>query len=530
MTVHSHPAAGASWPDETPTNLHPWPSEGAAPPTPLVDPTFSIATGSVWPNADARFLFPPSNLYSGLGIDEIGVVCDGATSLVILVRFAMPAADTNLVNDMTVLARRLDGFDFQVEVTVNADRSFTGAVSQTGGTWMRATSAAGALELGGEYTLALVFNGGLVGAANQLRVYVTDGMGELTQASPTYSGDASVTALFGPAFSGWTIGGVYTSETTISRGLRDLTVYSVHFWTGLVPTGYNLARACYAEDPVDYLGAVTELITCDGASASTAVYGGTALVLGTPTAAPAATFEGFRRYPAAFASTLAEPGRRVIQDPQGDGSESPYVIAPGTTTYSVSGITVYDEAVSIEVPDPNGFVLVSGTAAGDPAAIFGDQVFTPADGFVLHSDAEVDDNSFGTRGLYGVIPGFGPGFQPSGAEGYGYGCDSTDAVIDGWHRATDVTFSALGAAAPRTNGRRWGYLVVHEAGSSDIYLALIDKTDRFNPVLVDEGVYPFIYPLTLLWLEINASPGFITGPVRRHLIRVIEGRLQLAAA
>lgn len=505
---------------------------GAAPLPPLTDPTFTLS-GTRWPNADARFLFPPTNLYPA--IDEIGVVSDGATSLTVLCRLVMPAAGTNLVDDMTIWARRLDGFDYHAQLVLMADRSLRAGVSGDGTTWLQLDTAAGALALGETYTVAFVFDGSGATRAETLRVYITDGMGEVTQASPTYSGAAAVAALTTPAFCGWTLGGVYTSDTTIVRGLRDVVVVDVTFWAGLAATGYALVRACYAEDPTDWLGAFTERIVCAGATATTSTFGGSGLALGTLVASGAQTFEGFRRYPASFVSTLQAPGRAVLQDPQAAGT-SPFSIVPGDGTFVETGIDVYALGTGVETPDPNAFVLVSGTAANQPAGLFGDtngDVFSGPAGFVLHVVAEVDVSTLGTRGTVGALARFfGPTFEPSGLEGIGYSFDSTDAVVDGWSRMVGATTTALGAAAPR-DGRRYAWLIVHEAGATSSWMALIDVSDRFAPVLVEQGTY--VYPFaanTDAWLEVNASPTATgtPGPVRRNTIPVVEGCLAYTGA
>jgi hypothetical protein len=501
---------------------------GPPPPTPLTDPTYNMLTGTTWGNSDARFLFPPSNLYPA--IDEIGAVADGAAALTVLCRIAMPAAGTNLVDGMTVWARRLDGFDFQAQLVINANRSITAGVSGNGATWLQLDTAAGALALGETYTIAFVFDGAGATAAQTLRVFITDGMGEVTQASPTYSGAAAVATLFTPAFCGWTLGGVYTSDTTMVRGLRDVVVFDVAMWTGLAAEGYALVRACYAEDQTDWLGAFTERLVCNGGAATSSTFGGSGLPLGTLAAAVSTEFEGFRRYPASFVSTLQEPGRSVLQDPQAAGT-SPFSIVPGDNSYVETNMNVYNLGTGVETPTPNAFVLVSGTASNQPAGLFGDTtgaVFSGPAGFVMHVIASVDVNSLGTRGTIGALArAFGPTFEPSGLAGIGYSFDSNDAVVDGWNRMVGVAQTALGGDAPR-DGRQYAWLIVHEAGATSSWMALIDRSDRFNPVLVEQGTYTYPFAANVdAWMEINASPtaNGVPGPVRRNSIPVVEGCL-----
>ena len=499
------------------------------PPTPIVDPTFSL-TGSTWPNANARALFPPSNLYPA--IDEVGVISDGATSLTVITRIVMPAADTNLVDDMTIWARRLDGFDYHAQLVLMADRSLRAGVSGTATTWLQIDTAAGTLELGQSYVIALVYDGAGATAQTTLRMYITDGVGEVTQASPTYSGATSVPTLSTPLFCGWTIGAVYTSDTTSVRGLRDVTVMDVTFWTGLAAEGYALVRAMYAEDPVDFLGVFTEQLVVSGTGATSVNFGGTALMVGAALTASAATvYDGFYRYPASFISTLDEPGRSVLQDPSAAGTV-PFLTVPGDGTFITTGMTLTSLAPSDETPTPNAFVLVSGTAVNQPAGLFGDtlgDVLSSPAGYVLHTIASVDVNTLGTRGtIVAVARAFGPTFEPSGLEGLGYIFDSNSPVVNGWVRMVGTVLTPLGATAPR-DGREYGVLiVVSSATPATAYMALFDRSDRTAPVLLDEGTYtnPFAADADA-WAEANASATATgtPGPVRRNTIKVVDGSL-----
>ena len=90
-----------------------------------------------------------------------------------------------------------------------------------------------------------------------------------------------------------------------------------------------------------------------------------------------------------------------------------------------------------------------------------------------------------------------------------------------------VAQTALGGDAPR-DGRQYAWLIVHEAGATSSWMALIDRSDRFNPVLVEQGTYTYPFAANVdAWMEINASPtaNGVPGPVRRNSIPVVEGCL-----
>lgn len=495
--------------------------------TPIIDPTFSVSGGR-WPiGADNRFLFPPTNLYPA--IDEIGVVSDGATTFTAIARIGMPSSTTNLLDNMTVWARRLDSFDYHAEIVINSDLSVRASVSQDLSNWAIIDTVANTLEVSRDYTIVLVFNGALASNAARIRLFITNDMGQLIEPSSTYSG-SDVTSLSTPLFCGWTLGAVYTGETTVSRTLRDVTISDVYLWSGLAGTGLNLVQAAYAADPTDFLGAVTEHIICGGSTATTEVFGGTAQQFGTAPTTDTLNLSGFRRYPASFIETLSEPGRSVLQNPQGAGT-SPFSIVPSTIgAYTETGMNIYTLGTGVESPDPNAFVLVSGTDSSEPAGLFGDvagNVISGPAGFIVHAIASVDVNTLGTRGTINALArAFGVGFEPSGLVGLGYVFDSTSAVADGWQRMVGNTLTPLGSAAPR-DGREYGVLMVLRAGETDAYMALIDRSDVDNPVLVEEGTYPYPFAAnTDAWIEANASPTSTSGgPIRRNRISVIEGCL-----
>lgn len=500
---------------------------------PIVDPTFT-ANGARWPAAtDLRYLFPPSNLYPA--IDEIGVVADGATSLVVMTRFGLPDADTNLVDNMTILGRRFVTFDFQLHMTMMADRSLLVGVSLDTTSWLQVTTPAATLDLGTDYTVIMVYNGALATAADRLRVYISDG---LRLVEPAAASGAAVTTLSTPTFDGWTLGALYQTDFASDYPLRDVTVSDVWFWTNPASiVGYDIFRAMYAEDPTTIMGAPTERLHVEAATATSEIFGGTAIALGTASTADTLSYDGFRRYPAAFLNTLQPTGQQALADPQGIGG-SPFYVAAGTIdNFESSGITVNfgpgTVAPTVTTPLPYQFVLESGTAANQPGAIFSTPagiVFDPAAGYVLHTICSVDVNTFGVRGTIAAIASaFGGGFEPSQLGNViGYGHDSTDPVVNGWYFMTGGTRVALGAAAPR-DGREYGALIVVEAGATTGYALLVDRSDPLNPVIADQRTFTLPSPTVVLWGEWNASPGSAVGPVRRNSIEIIEGCLTLVS-
>lgn len=234
------------------------------------------------------------------------------------------------------------------------------------------------------------------------------------------------------------------------------------------------------------------------------------------------------------------------------GATSPFFVYPspntgcsGDTCWVESGIDIIFAGLTPTVRS-NGWgwiEVVSGTDAATTGGLFtsaASRVFNAASGFIVETCTEQTPNDAGTRGgILALAEGFDD-FAGSPPEctgnynpcclvaGLGYCHNAGDAPALGWRFANGrgVT-SAVTGAAPYDARRYCAHLEVEAgAGVDSGYALLLDMSNEWAPTVADERVFtPSGNGTTTRFLEINASPGNITGPARTMRVPYIIGAL-----
>lgn len=246
------------------------------------------------------------------------------------------------------------------------------------------------------------------------------------------------------------------------------------------------------------------------------------------------TARWFGLFPLSFVLSLNEPGRSIVGREMEVGSTPFNVIPAAGDTWAESGIDIILlSSPTITSFPPDYFQLVSGTLASQTAGLFTDddpppRVMDPATGFVITACQSSTPSTFGVRGgilaLASAFDTIAPTFNPKGlVDLLGYVHDPTDAVVDGWWWCEAASCTALGSAAPR-DGRLYCAWIVLAAGATSGYALLVDMSTPSMPVVADQRTFAR-GSATTRFVEVNASPGQVSGPQRTMQVRYIRGTL-----
>lgn len=479
---------------------------------------------------------------------------NAATRWVLTFRWRYPYNATDLTNptgDQVIVSRHPAG-QRHLDVRVGSSQRlfvYTGATLSTLATFTSASLTA-QLTSAPWLHVVVVYDGTESTNATRLRTYVQ--AVEITGGG-SYSGTipASMTV---PTTAVWQLGANAGSNT--ARGSVD----DIALWTG-VECGPECVSRLYANgSPGDYRTAHigTPAVYIDGEDSTFADRMGN---WGTPTNTGGVSRtqrSGAVRYgnsmglfPSWFVATLAAPGRALIgAETTAAGTSSPHTFTPSGTSWAESGVdwllsteagcgACTAPAIATSLPDYTQLTStdsVLGTA-GIFTTNFGTTLPRPLDtaaGFVVAAMTRYATNVLGDRGALAMIAtNYDTGaFEPCQAiDVVGYCHDSGNAVADGWRWCTDTnTCTSLGTDAPR-DARDYYALISAEAGASVGYAALIDLSNRQRPRLAHEAD-GFTLPASGTYgIEINASPGPLTGaPQIAHdfLIYLVRGALGYA--
>lgn len=261
-------------------------------------------------------------------------------------------------------------------------------------------------------------------------------------------------------------------------------------------------------------------------------------------------------YPLASINSLTAPGQAVVGRPMtATGAGSPFSVVPspdtgcsGTGCWVETGI---DAIFCVGCTPPTAtsqgldyFQLVSGTGAIQSAFLGTDattRVFNAAAGFIVEACMSKTPNALGSRGailMLGSAFDSSPGAGCTGTfeprclvDGIGYAHNSGDSVATGWRFVNGRnTSNAVTGSAP-FDGRTYCATISVEdgAGASTGYALLLDMTDPNNPVIADERTFsPTGTNTTTRFLEVNSSPGVVSGDAQTMRVYGVRGALSYA--